>query len=109
MEKRRSKRKQVSLNGNFICENAAYDFFIENLSENGLHLISASKNGVISFIPETTFELNLNSALDGKKNLFCEIRWVHINKTPIHGYTYRLGSEILQQPSEYLDFLNNLK
>ena len=109
MEKRRSKRKQVLLEGNFICESVTYDFFIENVSENGLHLISASKNGIISFIPETTFELNLNSSLAGKTNLCCEIRWVHINKTPIHGFTYRMGSEILHQPSEYLEFLNNLR
>jgi len=37
--------------------------------------------------------------------LNCEVRWVHINKTPIHGLTYRMGMEVVQPFPELGDVL----
>jgi hypothetical protein len=109
MEKRRSKRKLVSLDAELISDGINYPGFIESISEDGLHVIAASKKNVTSFIPETIINLKFQSPLGKKINIFCEVRWVHINKTPIHGLTYRMGVKILKQPPRYKEFLNTLK
>jgi hypothetical protein len=44
-----------------------------------------------------------------KTNLHCVIRWVHINKVPLHGFRYRMGVEIKDPPSEFRAFLKTLK
>jgi hypothetical protein len=108
MEKRHSKRKRASLDAKLICSGKNYTGFIENICEHGLHLITASKKSKTSFIPEKILKLKIQNK-GNKKSLNCEIRWVHINKTPIHGLTYRMGMKILKQPPEYKEFLNTSK
>jgi hypothetical protein len=109
MEKRCFKRKPVSLDAELISNGTSYPGFIESISEHGLHVIAASKKSVTSFIPETIINIKIQSPSGKKVNLNCEIRWVHINKTPIHGLTYRMGSEILKQPPGYMKFIDTLK
>ena len=109
MEKRSAKRKPVSLEARLICDGLDYPAFIENISEYGLHMVTASKKRIMSFIPEMQLNLKFQSPSGNKTDLYCEIRWVHINKTPIHGLTYRMGTEILEQPPEYMDFFNTLE
>jgi hypothetical protein len=109
MEKRRSERKRVSLEARIATNGADSAGFIEDICEHGLHLITASRKSNVSFIPETILELKPPENSGSKASLHCEVRWVHINKTPIHGLTYRMGMEILKEPSEYKTFLNGLK
>ncbi len=99
----------VSLDAKLISNGVRSSGFIENISEHGLHLITASGKTRSSFIPETVLELTVQNPSGSKANLNCEVRWVHINKTPIHGLTYRMGMEILKQPSQYNEFLTALK
>lgn len=106
MEKRRSERKCVSLDARIAKNGADSAGFIENMSEHGLHLITAAGKRKASFVPETILELKLQNQSGCKASLHCEVRWVHINKTPIHGLTYRMGMEILTAPPEYNVFLN---
>jgi hypothetical protein len=109
MEKRRSDRKSVSLHVKLITNGKSSSGFIENICEHGLHLITASGDIRSSFIPETVIELTVQNTSGNKACLNCEVRWVHINKTPIHGLTYRMGMEILKQPPQYNVFLTALK
>lgn len=109
MEKRRSKRKNVGLDARVVTNGVSSPGFVENICEHGLHLITASGKISSSFIPETVLELTVRNSSGSKANLNCEVRWVHINKTPIHGLTYRMGVEILKQPSKYNEFLSSLK
>jgi hypothetical protein len=109
MEKRRSERKSISLNAELAGEGISCSGVVENICEYGLHLITASKNHSSSFIPEETFELKVKNASGTEACLHCEVRWVHINKTPIHGLTYRMGMEVLKQPPEYNEVYNVLK
>ena len=108
MEKRKSKRKPVELDASQISNSGNSYGFIENLCEQGLHIITPSVKVKKSYIPESVIELKINP-MGNKTNLHCEIRWVHLNKTPIHGLTYRLGLEILKQPPAYKEFLNGLE
>lgn len=109
MEKRRSKRLVANFDAEFICKGKKYPVYIENMSESGLHIITASKKSISALLPETTVELNLKSNKGKKAALQCEIKWVHINKTPIHGLTYRLGSEIVSRHPQYFEFYNKLQ
>lgn len=109
MEKRRSERKNVNLDVKLTTNGESSSGFIENICEHGLHLITASREISSSFIPETVIELKVQNPLGSKASLNCEVRWVHINKTPIHGITYRMGMEILKQPPQYNEFLTGLK
>ena len=99
-EKRRSKRIPVSLEGKLISSGKYHAGFIENISEHGLHIIIASKTSKTSFIHETNHEVKIQHPTRNKITLYCEVRWVHINKTPIHALTYRMGMEILNQLPE---------
>jgi hypothetical protein len=108
MEKRRSKRKLVELDASLVSNKGKNYGFIENLCEHGLHIITPSVRVKKSYIPESVVELNINP-LGNKANLHCEIRWVHLNKTPIHGLTYRMGLEILNQPPAYKEFVKGLE
>jgi len=109
MEKRRSARKSVSLDARLTVNETNSTGFIENICEHGLHLITASWKSKSCFIPERIIELKVQNASGSEACLNCEVRWVHINKTPIHGLTYRMGMEILNQPPGYNEFLNALK
>jgi hypothetical protein len=109
MEKRRSERIPVSLDARLMRNGANGTGFIENICEHGLHLITASWKSESFYIPETILELRVQNPSGSKAHLHCEVRWVHINKTPIHGLTYRMGMEILNKPPEYNEFLNALK
>lgn len=109
VEKRRSQRKSVSLDAKLVDDNENYSGLIENICEHGLHLIAAPKKNKSSFIPEEIFELKVQNASGTEACLHCEVRWVHINKTPIHGLTYRMGMEVVQQPPEYNEFYDVVK
>lgn len=109
LEKRRNKRKSADLfKVKLATEDANYPGIIENVSNSGMHIISSSKKSVASFIPETIVKLAIKPADGTEAELHCEVRWVHINKTPIHGLTYRMGMELLQYPPEYKEFFRGL-
>ncbi len=109
MEKRRSQRKPVKLDATVCADGMDWAGYIENICEHGFHLITASQRSKSYFIPEAILELQVDNPAGKKAKLQCEVRWVHINKTPIHGLTYRMGMEILGRPSEYNKIINHLK
>lgn len=84
-----------------------YRGVIENMSAHGLFVITVSWEHVTSFIPETVFEIDVQTGNEVSK-LICEVRWVHINRTPFYGFTYRMGVDILTQSPGYDDYLFNL-
>jgi len=106
MEKRRSMRKPVNLlAADLIFNGNKYPGVIEDVCEHGMKFIAASKKSIASFVPEKVFELKLRSDTSKVTCLNCEVRWVHINKTPIHGLTYRMGMEVVQHSAEFGDVL----
>lgn len=105
-EKRRSVRKlDGTWNTLFACNGTCYSGVIEDMCEHGMHVIAASKDSVSAFVPEAVLELKCSAPGVKPITLFGEVRWVHINKTPLLGLTYRMGMEILQQSPEYGKYL----
>jgi hypothetical protein len=109
MEKRRSLRKELNpRDAKITCHDLFYRGVIENMSAHGLFVITVSWEHVTSFIPEAVFEIEIQSGANEKYILLCEVRWLHINKTPFYGYTYRMGVDILPQSPGYDDYMFNL-
>ncbi|MBI4682415.1 MAG: PilZ domain-containing protein [Nitrospirae bacterium] len=109
MEKRRSQRKPVSLDAEVSFDGKNYPVYIENISEYGLHVIAAAGKKAVSIVPEMILKLEFQPPAGEKTDLHYEVRWVHINKTPIHGLTYRMGMDISDQFSGHKDLLNILE
>jgi hypothetical protein len=108
-EKRDSERKNSAcIDAEFVSTGIRYQGVIENICDKGVHAIAASEACVDSFIPEKFVEINFTLPSGDKISLHCEVRWVHINKTPIHGLTYRMGMEVVKNSPEYAKFLNTL-
>lgn len=109
-EKRRSLRKASGpWNASVVCNGTCYSGVIENMCAQGMHVIAASQDSVSSFIPEAVLELKCSSPGGKPVTLYGEVRWVHINKTPLHGLTYRMGMEIFPQSPEYEKYLAALQ
>lgn len=105
MERRRSKRKVLRLKAERISGNQRHAVFIENLSENGIHIITPSKTA-IDIDPGTPLELKFQF-LSGKiMNLHCNVKWSH--KIPPNGLTRSVGIEIIDPPPKYKEFLKTL-
>lgn len=108
-EKRRSGRKDLKPRDVKITfHDLPYRGVVENMSIHGLFLITVSWEHVPLFVPEAVFELEMQTEQDEKAKLLCEVRWVHINRTPFYGFTYRMGVDIIPHSSGYDDYLFNL-
>ena len=108
-EKRDSDRKNSScIDAEFVSNGIRYQGVIENICDTGVHAIAASDTSVDSFVPEKVVEISFKLPSGDKICLQCEVRWVHINKTPILGLTYRMGMEVVKNSPEYRKFLNTL-
>jgi hypothetical protein len=109
-EKRNFSRKSSnSHNTAVICNGASYSAVIENICDNGMHVIATSKKCVPSFVPETILEMKTKSSREKEIKLHGEVRWVHINRTPIHGLTYRMGVELMKVTHEYEKYVSMQK
>ena len=99
IEKRGSARRSANLKeARIIQDGRQFKGVVEDECDNGLKVISASSRDIPTFIPESRCELKLLNGDRTEKSYHCEVRWVHINKTPTLGYTYRMGMEIIGRP-----------
>ena len=108
-EKRQSKRKPLNFKTKISLNGRSYPSVIENLSQRGMHVIAATGNKAVPFVPETMIHVELPPSKGDKSEIKCEVRWVHINKTPIHGFTYRMGMGVESQSFGHLNILETLK
>ncbi len=107
MERRRSKRKIVSLDAEIISGSIRCTGFTDNLSENGLYMKTSSSETSIDVTPGTIFDMKLQHIPGGTLNLNCRVLWSY--KNPPHGLTYSIGMEIINPPQEYITFIETLK
>jgi len=106
MEKRSLKRKIVTLKAEIVSCGKSYAGFIENISEDGIYMITAPTETEISFLTGTTLGLKFQLPSGGTQNLHCKVMWSY--KTPPHGLTHSIGMEIINPPPEYKEFLKTL-
>jgi hypothetical protein len=105
MERRRASRVTVNLKAERISCNKDCSVFIENLSESGIYMTTApAKNN--EFVPGTELDLELELNSGKIINLNCNVKWA-IDNSP-DDLTGSVGLEIIDPPSEYREFLNNL-
>jgi len=106
MERRQAERVTVNLKAERISCTNNCSVFIENLSESGIYMTTApAKNN--EFLPgkELDLELELNT---GKTiNLNCNVKWA-VDNSP-EDLTKSVGLEIIDPPSEYREFVKNLR
>jgi hypothetical protein len=53
--------------------------------------------------------MKTKSSREKEIKLHGEVRWVHINRTPIHGLTYRMGVELMKVTHEYEKYVSMQK
>ncbi len=106
MERRRSKRKIVRLSAERISSDKNHAVFIENLSEDGIYLITAPAKTAIDFIPETMLKVKFQFPSGETLNLHCKVIWSC--KTLHDGLTNSIGLEIIDPPLKYKEFIRTL-
>ena len=107
MEKRRSVRKALRLKAERISGNSHHAVFIEDISEQGIRILTAPGGLKYEFFPDTPlnlkFELSTGEAID----LRCRVRWSYRNEPP-NDLTSSVGMEIIDPPQRYREFVKNI-
>ncbi len=105
MERRRTKRITVDLKAERISCNKNCSVFIENLSENGIHMITApSKSN--DYVTGTELDLKLKLSKGETINLRCKVKWSYKNSPD--DLTNSVGLEIIEPPSKYKELIKTL-
>lgn len=107
MEKRRSKRIKVNLKAERISGDEKYGIFIENISENGIHILTTASREHVKYSAGSDVDLHFKLTNGKTLNLHCKVRWSCL-KTPPNGLTDSIGLEIINPPSQYIDFVRTL-
>jgi hypothetical protein len=107
MGKRRSERKIVRLKAERISGDENHAVFIENLSEEGIYMITAPAKTSMDFTPGTKLELKFQLPSGETLNLRCKVIWSC--KTPPDGLTNSVGMEIIAPPLKYKEFIKTLQ
>ncbi|MBC8414613.1 MAG: PilZ domain-containing protein [Nitrospira sp.] len=106
MERRKSERITVNLKAERISCTKNCSVFIENLSEDGIYMITApSKN--MEYIPGSEISLHLHLGNGNLFDLNCFVSWAYDNAPD--DLTNSVGLEILSPPDEYKEFIRTLK
>lgn len=105
MERRSSRRITVDLNAERISCTKNCSVFIENLSESGIHMITApaKKN---DYVPGTEIDLRLKLSKGETMTLNCNVKWAYENSP--EDMTRSVGLEIIDPPREYIEFIKTL-
>ncbi len=107
MEKRRSKRIKVNLKAERISGNEKNGVYIEDISENGIHMITTPSSAHEKYTPGTDIDLKFQLSSGETLNLHCKVRWAH-SKIPPNGLTDSIGLEIIDPPPKYIEFVKAL-
>ncbi len=106
MEGRHSRRIIVRLKAECISGHSNNAVFIENISEDGMYMITTPAKTPIAYIPGTILELKPQFPSGETLHLHCRVVWSY--KTPPHGLTDSVGVEIIDPPPKYKEFLKTL-
>jgi len=108
MEKRRSRRIKVNLKAERLSGNEKYGVFIEDISENGIHIITTPSSEHKKYAVGTDIDLKFLLSSGETLNLHCRVIWAH-SKVPPDGLTDSIGLEIIDPPSKYIEFVKALR
>jgi hypothetical protein len=106
MEKRRSKRKVVQLMAKRISGDEKHAVFIENISEEGMHIMIHPAKPAKDFPPGKQLEIRFKITAEETLNLQCKVRWSYRILT--NGLSNIIGIEIIAPPLKYKEFVKEL-
>lgn len=104
-ERRNSKRLTVNLKAERLSCSNNCSVFIENLSETGIHMITAPAKNPKLFVPGSAVELKLKTTNGKTIKLQCNVKWAYDNSP--EDMTNSVGLEIIDPPDAYLAFVKN--
>lgn len=107
MEKRRSRRIKVNLKAERISGDEKYGVFIENISESGIYMITAPSRTHKKYTHGTDIDVKFRLSTGETLNLHCKVKWAY-SKIPPNGLTDCIGLEIIDPPSQYIEFVKAL-
>jgi hypothetical protein len=107
MERRRSRRIAVSLNAKRISGDEKHTIFIEDISESGIHIITAPSIAYRKYAPGTDIDVSFRISPKRKITLHCKTRWAY-HKMPPEKEVDSIGLEIIHPPDEYIEFIRAL-
>jgi len=107
MEARLFRRIRVSLKAEHISGGAKLPVFIENLSEQGMHMVTLHKGMENQLSPGTPVHLKLQISSGESVPLRCEVRWASAQAPP-DGVTDSVGLQIYDPPPQYVSFVKTL-
>ena len=108
-EKRRSKRKNVNINGEIILDELTCAGHIENVSENGIYVKISSEDPLSSsvrFTPGMELRIHFQSPSGEMLKLQCKVIWSY--KAEPHGLTERIGMEVIFPPPGFMKLYKEL-
>lgn len=105
-ERRQSRRVTVNLRAERLSCTKDCSVFIENMSETGIHMVSAPAKNSTLFIPGAPVELKLKIAGGQILKLRCNVKWSYDNSP--EDMTNSVGLEITDPPQAYLEFIKDL-
>jgi hypothetical protein len=101
VEKRHSNRIVIGLKAEIISDDIHYEGVIENLSEDGICVITVPTENTIDFAPGAILQIKFQFLSEETLNLRCKVRWSSKNKP--HGLTQKIGMEIIDPPWDKSD------
>jgi hypothetical protein len=104
MERRKTKRVSVKLRAERISGRENHSVFIEDISEHGIHIITAPSAANRKYSPGAEIDLKLELASGLKILLRCITRWAY-HKLPPEKEVDSIGLEIINPPPEYIRFI----
>ena len=104
MERRTAKRVSVSLKAERISGDEKHSVFIEDISERGIHIITAPSAAIRKYVPGNEIDLKLELSSGSKILLHCITRWAY-HKLPPEGEIDSIGLEIIDPPAEYIKLI----
>jgi hypothetical protein len=106
MEARRSKRAILDIPAEIINKDKRSAGTIENLSDEGIYMVTAPIRSEKDFSPGTEIEIRFRLLSGEKLNLRCIVKWSYL--TPPHGYTFSIGLRIIDPPLTFKEAVKTL-
>ncbi len=107
MHVRRSDRVILNLPAEINIQGKRFASSIENLSEDGAYIITASGENAEVFSSDNMLKLKFHFPSGEKQELHCRVKWSYL--TPPHGFTNSIGVEIIDPPQSYKGLLKSLR
>ncbi len=107
MGEKRSKRVILEIPTEIITENKRCAGTIENLSNNGMYIVTAPPKSEKDFARDTELEIRFRLPSGEELDLHCKIKWSFL--TPPNRFTFSIGLKIKDPPPTYQEALNSLR